>query len=180
MTPLSICWFLNRRSSKYLGNICRFSRTLTVSSGKYHFWGPAYRAQNFRNRKYKAYQGSLVVMTSRDKPVSTLCSKTHVVFLLRTQYHVQISDLMCRYWRMLLYPCRDCLLDYTSDVHLEGYFSFLGGHFFIDGVMYHMTIADNMSIPKSSLLWSGPLAGCYVGWDFISVDQSFVSLQIGD
>lgn len=174
VTPLSICWLLDTRSPKYLGSMFRFSGNLTMSSGEYVIFGdqPAEpRISKIGNTKPTS--GSLVVITSRNKPVSILYSKTHIVFLLGAQYHIKVSDLL---YSIL---AGDCLLYYTLDVHLEGYFSILWDYFFLDGLMYHMTMADNMSIPKSSLLWSGPLVGYYVIWDFISVDQSFVSLQIG-
>lgn len=160
VTPLSTCWFLDTRSPKYLGSMC--SGNLTVSSDKYIIFGdhPAEpRISEIGNTKPTS--GSLVVI-SRDKPASTLYSKTHKVFLLGAQYYIKGYDLLNMILPEECYSilAGECLLDYTSDVHLEGYFRILWDHFFINGVMYHMTMADNMSIPKSSLLWSGPLARC--------------------
>lgn len=99
-----------------------------MSSGKYVIFGEQPEEPRISEiGNTKPTSGSLVVMTSRDKPVSTLCSKTHIVFLLGAQYHIKVSDLMCMVLPEGCYSilAGDCLLDYTSDVHLEGYFSFL-------------------------------------------------------
>lgn len=109
VTPLSICWFLDTRNPKYLGSMCKFSGNLTVSSGKHVIFGdqPA-EPRILEIGNTKPTSGSLVVMTSRDKPASTLYSKTPIS--LPTWGTVSYKGLWFAVydtsWRILLYFCR--------------------------------------------------------------------------